>query len=391
MKSLKERIRSGIRTGCYLGITTLMATASLSIATGKGAPGTSESAPVSKQLPRKIYGHYMGCYPVGDIGRDDVDRKGFRHDSSHLETASGGRWKGYPLVPVGVKLTMDEKADLEIRRALRSGLDGFAIDAWAGGDGAKAFLDALFRVADAKDYPFEITICLDHSCLKPLGGGQEPYLAAIRYVLDNHGSSKHLARRDGKPLFFAYASRGILGSQFMEDESKWPLFGAAYKELQEKVGQPLYFQVDIGNFFARAKKRGDFADAAAFVAKDVGAVGFFLDGDFVPDLKRVAKAVREAGGEWSPPIWFQYDNGAGLFFPPVGTSILRRTWEGARDEGATLLQFVTWNDYTEYTSLAPTTSTGYGIGDLNRYLAEWWKQGTPPEIDHDRIYVAFHK
>ena len=44
---------------------------------------------------------------------------------------------------------------------MRAGIDGFAIDAWAGGDNAEKVFSALIKVAEEKDYPFEITICLD--------------------------------------------------------------------------------------------------------------------------------------------------------------------------------------------------------------------------------------
>jgi hypothetical protein len=43
-----------------------------------------------------------------------------------------------------MQFTLQTSADLQIRRALRGGIDGFFIDAWAGGDNARKVFDAPF-------------------------------------------------------------------------------------------------------------------------------------------------------------------------------------------------------------------------------------------------------
>jgi len=354
--------------------------------------GAAPEAKMAAARPKKIYAHYMGCFPIGDPpgGKERFDAK-LRHDSPDPICSVGGAWRDYPLVPYPANLTLDQKADLEIRRAMRAGIDGFDMDAWAGGENAREVLDALFRVTEAKDYPFELTICLDHSCLRPEVGE----LGAIRYLLDKHGKSPKLARRDGKPLIFTYHASDLLLGTFTDDEMKWAQLGVAFKDLEEKVGQPLYFMADLQTLFRAQpspKDRDDiWSKAAGGIAKDFGGVGLFLDRDLAPQLPVISKAVRAAGAEWCPPIWFQYDNPGMPLIAPVGTALLRRTWDGARNDGATLLQFVTWNDYTEYTNLSPTTSINYGIDDLNNYFAQWWKTGTPPVPDHDKVYVTYRK
>jgi hypothetical protein len=106
----------------------------------------------------------MGCYPVAAAAtayiRNDCAHMS-RHDGKGQFDAIGDRWRNWPLLPDGLKLTLEQSADLEIRRAMRGGIDGFAMDVWAGGQGAKDMLEALFKVAEEKDYPFELTICLD--------------------------------------------------------------------------------------------------------------------------------------------------------------------------------------------------------------------------------------
>ncbi|MEI6338705.1 MAG: hypothetical protein WCQ57_09010, partial [Verrucomicrobiota bacterium] len=157
--------------------------------------------------PRKIYAHYMACYPVAAAATahhraDDAHK--IRHDGQGQFDAIGDRWRNWPLVPDGMSLSLEESADLEIRRALRAGIDGFAVDAWAGGDNAKEFFSVLLKVARDKDYPFEVTVCLDPGVL-----GNDGMRETLRWIMQEHGQNPKLARRDGKPLIFGYLSSFI--------------------------------------------------------------------------------------------------------------------------------------------------------------------------------------
>ena len=119
--------------------------------------------------------------------------------------------------------------------------------------------------------------------------------------------------------------------------------------------------------------------AAGFMAERFDAVGEFLGGGEVHD--RMAAAVRAKGAEWSQPLFFQYENiGWGGNRIGNGTDILRRCWSDARRNGSTLIQFVTWSDYTENTCLAPAYETRYTIMDLNRHFIDWWKEMGPEEL-----------
>lgn len=361
--------------------------------------------PPQSAEPRKIYGHYMGCWPVGFAAiqsHRNTDFPKVRHDADDVVDALGGRFKTFPLMPPGVTLTPQESADLEIRRGIGNGLDGFAIDAWAGGEGAMKTMDALFAAAEAGDYPFEITICLDPSCLPP---GVDGAVSAIRYLLDTHGNSSKLARRDGKPLILGYASLGVLEDRndIRGNPEQWHKIGERYREVEKRVGQPLFFQFEVGSFFNTVDLKkfpgtrpphqpGEMAvKVAGALAKDFGAVGLFIDANFIPELPAMSKAVRAEGSEWAPCINYQYDNCMGSLYAPPGTDILRRTWESAIKDNATLMQFVTWNDYGEHTSLAPTLSTGYTIGEINALLNHQWKTGQAPASDWDRIYATYRR
>lgn len=381
--------------------------------------------------PKQIFAHYMGSYPVAagpTAYHRDHDPTAMRHDGNDQLDSAGDRWRNWPLVPEGMHLTLKQSVDLDMRRAMRIGVDGFTIDAWAGGQGAKDVLDAMFEVAEGKKYPFKITVTMDNE----LGD-------AVRYLLDKHGNSPNLARRDGKPLIFGYLSifqsrpvakellvkrpkaqsraaaelaarrPDLAGFRGMEETSPllnqtptgWRLQAEAYKQrLQAGSKVPLYMEYCIGSFFARADdnqfKPEDYLAVASVMASEFPAVGSFLTLDGLPRNDplnlRIAKKVKAHGSEWVQPCFIQYEN---LFFGGTtcenGTTVLRDNWRLIRETDTSLIQFVTWNDYTENTQLAPAYDTRYAMYDLTGYFIKWWKTGRQPVPDHDRIYLTYKK
>jgi hypothetical protein len=364
--------------------------------------------------PKKIYAHYMGCYPVAAAAtayHRDADAHKIRHDGKGRFERSGDRWRNWPLVPDGMMLNLEQSADLEIRRALRGGIDGFAVDAWAGGQSAKDVFSALLKVARDKDYPFEVTICLDPAVLDKDGMRD-----TLRWIMKEHGQNPKLARRDGKPLIFGYMSGNVgrqhgaqalrqkpdftdkdyrtlaLNRDLRKTKTGWQLMAQGHQEIENAAGTPLFFHYCMGDFFGGVGgTHEEKLQAAAFMAGQFGAVGEFKA--FGPLYDQMADVVLAAGAEWSQPMYYQYEN---LHFPgndhiSNGSEVLRGVWEAARRNQSTLIQFVTWNDYTENTHLAPGYETRYAVLDLNRYFIDWWKSGREPKPEKDKIYLFFRK
>ncbi len=373
-----------------------------------GERETIDFPPRVQKLPRKVYAHYMGCFPIGTKATAHVRKN--MHDtmdphSKDLVKRYGGQIRNYPLIPPDMFLNLEESADLELRRAVRMGLDGFAIDAWAGGEDAKEFLDVLFKVAEEKDYPVELTICCDANC----GGGGWNTVPTVKWLLDRHGESPKLARRDGKPLLFGYQSvwgwhvylLSQLRKGLSEDEVKarmnelrtspegWEQVGSAYKSFEEQIGRPIYWHFGIGAFFFNVEpkmSKDEMLEALPYIARSgIPAIGSFTNGD-VP--KGAAEAINKAGAEWCQPIMYQYENIHSRFWYG-GPEWLRGVWGGAI-RNSKLLQITTWNDYNENTVHAPAYNTRYTIYDLTRHYIQWWKSGAEPTCERDRIYL-FHK
>ena len=347
----------------------------------------------ARPLPKKIFAHYMGCWPVGTgpiFGQRQNEGKELRHEAPSSSAAYlGGHVRNFDLVDPAKELTLEESADLEIRRAMRIGIDGFAVDAWAGGAMAQGTLDALFKVAEAKDYPFELTVCLDPSC------GGDP-VGTVKELLRKHGKSPKLARRENKPLIFGYLSScyGMwVSPEIRLTPAGWAQMGQAFVDAAKNVGEPIAYHYCLSYFFLGCDKAqvkpGMLIEAAGILGRYVQAIGGF---NWIgPEQAAIAKTVRAAGAEWSMPAgMYQKENIPYECYVAKGTDWMH--WgQGALDQDATLIQLVTWNDYGENTCIAPAYNTRYTLYDLTGYEIALWKTGKYPVTDHDRVYLIYRK
>jgi len=383
----------------------------------------SSRAAAQEQEPPKIFAHYMGCFPVGTGAIETHARqqnKVLMRDLRERDGWPGDVRRDYGFTPRGERMSLQDSLDLEMRRAMRIGIDGFAIDAWAGGEGARNLLEKMFEIAGKNEYDFELTVAIDPLCSMPgTGGGDHP----------------NLARRNGKPLIFGYQSRlpalqywwdvmwsgdlegypsgpdmkkrglpreeqvkkisDAVNMMMAEDQpTAWRLTAEFWgSHMAEHVGQPIYKQLDLFNFGALPDKNDSNAIAEMIDAlgEGVGAVGFFVNHN--NQLNRyVAEGAQKAGVEWGYPVSLQYHNyGAEWFWGTSGIERLRQTWQQARETNSTLIQYITWNDYNEDSNLAPGWNTRYAYYDLTDYFIQWWKTGKEPEPERDKLYIFSYK
>ena len=68
----------------------------------------------------------MACWPAGTgaIHHSLGEAHKIRHTGRNLVDAVGGRIVNFPLIPQNRRLTAEESAELEIRRAIRAGSTG---------------------------------------------------------------------------------------------------------------------------------------------------------------------------------------------------------------------------------------------------------------------------
>lgn len=366
---------------------------------------SAASAENGSSRTKTIFAHYMGCWPIanGSLPYSKQEQpKVVRHDSPERASQHGGHVRNWDLEPYGMTLSPEESADLEIRRAMRIGIDGFAVDAWAGDNNAKNTLDALFKVAEEKNYPFQLTVCIDPTC-----GGN--IVTTVKELLAKHGNSPKLARRDGKPLVLGYQSvwPGVEYlakmspgktdkelQQLRASPEGWELMGHAFEDASRQIGQPIYWHFCLGALFHGVDRslvpKDGYARAAGVLAKHVQAVGSFAG--LGPEEPEVAKAVKAAGAEWATPLgMFQKENIPYELYGGKGLDWMVSNWAEVRKQDTRLLQIVTWNDYGENSNIAPAYNTRYTLYDLTGYFIKWWKTGKEPVPDHDKVYLVSRK
>lgn len=383
---------------------------------------------------RMIYAHYMGCFPPGLKSLSHYYRRQHKYidpaNMSSMEAQQGSHLTNWPLLPQAYtidEIDLRQSAELEIQRAMRIGLDGFAIDAWAGGDFARSMVKLFLEICKEKQLPFYITVCMDPSCHAvktdryddSAGGHIQGMYDTVRNMLSNFGDHPNLARRDGKPLIFFYGTQGFLPKEKQRlgagknESARWRekliMFNGLREMVRKEFNTELFLHHDIDNAFLGvdlAKIKDSrvpnqpgpiMAELAGYLAtgddklQGQDAIGGFMGGNWEPEFEAAAKNVQKVGKTWSIPMWHQYNNLAGSLRVEPGTNVLRRHWDMARSTNSTLIQYVTWNDYGEDTGLAPGTATRYTISDLTAHEIKWWKTGKEPIYDHDKVYLTYRR
>ena len=351
---------------------------------------------------RKVYAHFMGCWPAacGALPytlREETKRmpsERLARAAKNPFDAVGGLIVNWPLLPEGYTTNALADAKLEIARAIRAGIDGFAFDAWAGGDSARQLLDTFFRAAEDMKADFGLTVCFDPSC-HPHGPNDGPlveqYVKTAQDVL-RHADSPNLARFDGKPLFFGYYSENLVPRQ--DGGEGWRARVAeAWNAWRRALPCPVFLHGSIDAMACvRDPSPEEMRDLGAWAGRTFDAVGGFLGTDHGWGMNtNLIAGVTSAGGEWSQPLFFQYSNKRGGIITDAGLNHLRRNWDAAIRNGSRLLQFVTWNDYGEESSMAPAFGTSYTVTRVNRHFAEKWKTGREPKVETDEVHAVFRR
>ena len=361
-----------------------------------------QPAPKPVRSTPKVYAHFMGCWPAACgalpyTQREEAKltaKERFERAARLPCDAVGGQIVNWALLPEGYTTNALTDAKLEISRAIRAGIDGFAFDAWAGGDSARQMLDTFFQAAEEMKVDFGLTICFDPSC-HPHGPNDgtmvEQYIKSAKYVL-RHVDSPNLARFDGKPLFFGYYSENLVVRK--EGGEDWrSRVSAAWDTWRKALPCPVFLH---GSIDAMACVNGQSPEEMNALGKWAGktfdAVGGFLGTDHAWGMNTdLIAGVKSVGGEWSQPLFYQYSNKRGGIITDSGLNHLRANWDAATRNGSRLLQFVTWNDYGEESCMAPAFGTSYTVTRVNRHLAEKWKTGREPKIEKDEVHAVFRR
>ena len=365
------------------------------IGAGVSLPALS-IAQISSASPTKVvYAHYMHCFVLGYLPKDDGLSQAEEGDDDldhwpRAERAYRAFW-GRDLSPScrGGDSALQKDFDL----GQRAGLDAFGLLLGPGkltsqfGPG----LEAMFRVA-AKN-PVKI---LPEIWQAPAGNmsaeereklfsnfGNELKNVMVKYP-------EGVLRLQGKPV--------ILLARLDLDSchALTPFFNV--------WGGPDKFFIiayDPFNRYMKSKFLASPMENYGPAIKDcpISAVSTWAATDGFGDntnsaLPRVATATHERL-DW--PINLPFYNvlpdyavpGPQWISESLGATRFIDQWLAAITQNASLVDLQTWNDFSE-TTLTDTNLQGVSFIDLNRYFSEWFHTGSPASPTNDKLWLFYH-
>lgn len=340
-------------------------------------PLACAAAPAPAAVPeppgdRLVFAHYFTPYP---LSADNEPAAADYYAREYLDPdGEDGRHRAYggllrdrpPPIPPGTPENWEiDNYKVEIVQAQSVGIDGFTVDILSTDGVYRDRLELLVRAAAELGTGFTIALMPDAAVL------DEGSSAALVDLVGELSRYPSLHRLDDGRLVVA----------------------------------PFYPERFGADWWA-----GWMADLAAEHGVEVAFVACFLDyrasvEDFAPisygvsywgqrspagsaDGPAHAADARERGLLWMQPVSAQDARPAqGVYDEANNSENLRLTWEQAID-GADWVQLVTWNDYAEGTQFAPSVNSGTALLDITAYYAAWFRNGEPPPVARDVLYVS---
>jgi hypothetical protein len=345
-----------------------------------GAISYYHSEGVEKHGQRKVFAHYMPCFPISIDNKDaSQDYYSTEYLTTHGENGKHAAYGGYlrdrPL-PRPVSDRPDwQLADVEseIGQAKSVGIDGFAVDVLQ----SRAASNVVDRVLQAASAVGDFDILVTADVTGPLGTmSADAFAADIAHYLSAPGAF-HLS--DGRAVLGAFAAERKPAAWWMN----------VLDMVRAEIGGPVAFVPTFLNV-------GDSPESFASFS-----YGFSMWGGRSPnavadhDTGRgsatdVIGRTHRLGKLWMQPVSFQDARPRSATFEESDNGATNRlSWQLANQQRAEWVQLITWNDYAESTAMAPSVAHGWRILDMNAYDIAWFKTGAPPAVVRDALFVSY--
>lgn len=250
-------------------------------------------------------------------------------------------------------------AKIEVNQAKAGGLDGFIVDILTattnGSNNNSKFGNAVFQ-AGADLGGFTVVPMLDVS-----GSLASLTAAQAATVLDHYLSYSSAWVEGGEYVFMAFLAEAW-------STSKWQ---DVIDALSTTYGKTCKFFPCFNS--ATPLDSGTY-DSVAWGLTQWG--GRSTASNNITTWTNRGNAVQGRGKKWMHPIAFQDERpNQHIFDEASNTETLRLMWQAARACDADYTQNITWNDYSECTTLAPSRDLGDAILLANKHYIRWWKDG----------------
>jgi hypothetical protein len=331
--------------------------------------------------PRLVFAHYFPPYPISIDNLDpsaDLYATGYlKPDGENgIHAAYGGLLRDRPLPRNPRAEDNWRQLDLadEIKQASSVGIDGFSVDILTTHDSTNWIApipSLLLHVAEKMNPPFKIMLMPDMD--GELG------------TLTPQQVASELSLLAASPAAFRLTDRRLVVAPFHAENRPvpwWREFIAAMK---------LQYGIDVALVPVFLDTSSDNIGKFGPITFGMSAWGgrnpaFNPVGGFPLDTIRMLHKLSQI---WMQPVSVQdYRPRDQVYDEAENTTNLRNTWQIAIDGKARWVQIVTWNDYSENTGIAPSVRHGTALLDILSYYIAYFKNGVPPPISEDRVFLS---
>jgi hypothetical protein len=340
--------------------------------TNSPEPG-GRAAPEPPGEGRKVFAHYFPPYPISidnqPAANDYYSRNYLTIEGESGKHASYGGWlRDRPPArsPISDPDWRVQDLRTEVRQAKAAGIDGFTVNILSpSGTNWTASLDLMRAAADVGGF----TVVPNVDATASIASQTPAATASGLAQLYEYSSA---AKVDGEYLLSSFAAE--------RKSTRW--WQQVINRLEQDHDVPIKF---IAVFL-------DASDANLQTFAPM-SYGFGNWGVRSPDKVRgapnYAARAHALGRKWMEPVAFQDSRPrSGTYAEAGNTETGRATWTKAIEDHADYVQVVTWNDYSESTHIAPSMAHGSVLLDISAYYIDWFRNGKPPAIDADHLYLT---
>ena len=334
-------------------------------------PITLPSLSSQRASTKKVFAYYFPPFPVS------VDNKapGSDNYSSWVNSlnSQGGKYdlRDRPLARSPWARTDWKQADfeVEIRRAMQAGIDGFIWEYHTSSDARWNQLPAMLAAVKAVDPGFKIQLSPDFDSAQ--GATPDSVVSDIMKVKDDAS-------------IYRTADGSIVLSPFYPERQPVAFWDALRSKLAAKGVKtalvPMFLSWS-GSATEKADWRGHTYGYSSWGTRSPSGIA---------TLNKDALEAHARGGVWMQPVAFEdtraYD---GRYWESQNSSLMRQSFESAITNNADWVVLTTWNDYTE-SWMSPSQERGYSVTDVASYYIQWFKAGVRPAVTQDALYW-FHR
>jgi hypothetical protein len=332
---------------------------------------------------KRVFAHYFHPFPVSiDNNPPATDYYNTQYltrtGESNKWLKQGGFLRQRPLgvTPSGNPNFRQLNMEGEVRAAIARGITGFTFDSMDATDATDSTSDLhlMLAAAQAVDSRFKIVIMPDMSTLGTDADAVVQIIAAVA----------------GSPAAYHLSDGHLVVSPFDASLNTAAWWQGVISQLGAQG-----IQIALVPTFLGWESAADAFSAFSYGFSDWGSAtvagALALQGDpaIVHSSYKKIFMMPVDPQQYRPKDFIYWEAG--------NSAALRQAWTGSIQGDADWVQAVTWNDFSESSTIEPATDAtlqrniGTGFYNLTGYYASWFLTGQQPTITHDVLYYFYRR